>query len=88
MRAVIATDDGAMLDVESGGYVDFGADGYGRAVSHDLPDRSPIVISPLISTRHPRFSWLGRLQCVGVGQTHLNAGYSRYDVYAVQPSLH
>ncbi len=86
MRAVIATDDGAMLDVESGGYVDFGADGYRRAVAHDLPDQSPVVVSPLISTKHPRYSWLGRLQCIGVGQTHLAAGQARYDVYAVRPS--
>jgi Protein of unknown function (DUF3237) len=88
MRAAVATDDGAILDIESGGYVDFGADGYRRAVAHDLPDRSPVVVSPLISTRHPKYSWLGRLQCVGVGQTHLDEGQASYDVYAVRPSSH
>jgi hypothetical protein len=85
MRAAIAIDDGAMLDVESGGYVDFGADGYRRAVSHALPDRSPVVVSPLIWTRHPKYAWLSRLQCIGVGETHLDACQARYDIYAATP---
>ena len=86
MRAAIATTDGATLDVESGGYVDFGVDGYRRAVAHHLPDQSPIVVSPLISTRHPKYAWLSKIQCIGVGQTHLDAGQASYDIYAVQPS--
>jgi hypothetical protein len=85
IRAAFATEDGAMLDVESGGYVDFGTDGYRRAVEHNLPDRSPLVVSPLISTRHPRYSWLSRIQCVGSGETHLDAGQATYHVYAVTP---
>ena len=85
IRAAFALDSGATLDVESGGYVDFGPDGYRRAVAHDLPDQSPLVVSPLISTRHPKFEWLSRVQCIGVGQTHLDAGQARYHVYAVSP---
>jgi hypothetical protein len=83
IRAAFATEDGAMLDIESGGYVDFGADGYRRAVAHNLPDRSPLVVSPLVSTRHPKYAWLGRIQCIGVGETHLDAGEASYHVYAV-----
>jgi hypothetical protein len=85
LRAVISIDDGAVLDVRSGGYVDFGPDGYQRAVAHELPDRSSVVVSPLITTRHPKYAWLGRLQCIGVGQTHLKMAQARYDVYAVKP---
>ena len=77
--------DGALLDVESGGYVDFGPDGYRRAVAHDLPDRSPLVVSPLLATRHAKYKWLSRIQCVGVGQTHLDAGQASYYVYAASP---
>ena len=80
--AVFATADGARLDVEAGGYVDFGADGYRRALAHDLPDRSPIVVTPLISTRHPRYRWLSRVQCLGVGHTNLAANKASYQVYA------
>jgi hypothetical protein len=85
IRAAFAMDDGGQLDVESGGYVDFGPDGYRRALAHDLPDRSPLVVSPLITTRHPRYAWLSRIQCIGVGHTHLDAGQASYRVYAVTP---
>jgi Protein of unknown function (DUF3237) len=85
IRAAFATQDGAMLDVESGGYVDFGPEGYQRALAHHLPDRCPLVVSPLISTRHPKYQWLGRVQCVGVGLTHLDVGKASYDVYSAMP---
>ena len=38
IRAAFAMEEGGMLDVESGGYVDFGPDGYRRALAHNLPD--------------------------------------------------
>ena len=85
IRAAFAMDDGGMLDVESGGYVDFGADGYRRALAHNLPDCSPLVVTPLISTRHPKYRWLSRVQTIGVGKTHLDAGQATYHIYAVAP---
>lgn len=85
IQAAFVTEDGAILDVDAGGTVDFGADGFRRALAHDLPDRSPLTISPLIATRHPRYKWLSRIQCVGVGETHLDAGQAAYHVYAVSP---
>ena len=85
IRAAFATQDGAVLDVESGGYVDFGVDGYQRAQAHHLPDRCPIVVSPLIFTRHPKYSWLSRVQCVGVGLTHLDLAKASYDIYSAMP---
>jgi hypothetical protein len=83
VHAAFLTLDGASLDVEAGGYVDFGPDGYRRALSQDLPDCAPLVITPLISTRHPRYRWLGRLQCLAVGYTNLDANRASYRVYAV-----
>jgi hypothetical protein len=85
IRAAFELSDGAMLDVEAGGYVDFGPDAYRRALAHDLPDRSPLVLTPLITTRHPKYRWLTRIQCIGVGETHLDAGQATYHVYAVGP---
>jgi hypothetical protein len=85
IRAAFVLEDGAMLDIESGGYVDFGADGYRRALARNLPDRSPMVVTPLIATRHPKYRWLSRVQCVGVGYTHLDAAQVSYQVYAVSP---
>jgi hypothetical protein len=82
--------DGARLDVEAGGYVDFGPDAYRAALAGKLPDRAPIVVTPLITTRdrRPQYWNLGRIQCIGVGYTHLDAGQAYYDVYtAVQAPL-
>jgi hypothetical protein len=87
IRAAFETDDGAVLDVEAGGYVDFGPDGYRDAVAQRLPDRCPLVVSPLVSTRHAKYAWLSRIQCVGSGYTHLDAGQAYYCVYAVQPEI-
>jgi Protein of unknown function (DUF3237) len=82
IRAAFATADGARLDVEAGGYADFGPDGYRRALAQDLPDRAPLVLTPLITTRHPRYRWLTRIQCVAVGYTNLHADRVSYCVYA------
>lgn len=85
IRSALETEDGATIDMEAGGYVDFGPDGYRRALAHDLPDRSSLIVTPLISTRHPKYKWLSRIQCVGAGQTHLDADQAFYHVYAAQP---
>jgi hypothetical protein len=82
IRAVFAIADGGILDVETGGYVDFGPDGYRQALARALPARSPLVVTPLIATRHPRYRWLSRIQCIGVGYAHLDVGQARYDVYS------
>ena len=83
IRAAFATADGGKLDVEAGGYVDFGPDAYRRALARDLPDRAPIVVTPLISTRHPRYRWLSRRQCIGVGYTNLDARKACYQIFVV-----
>lgn len=85
IRSALETEDGAIIDMEAGGYVDFGPDGYRRALAHDLPDRSSLIVTPLIATRHPKYKWLSRVQCVGAGQTHLDADQAFYHVYAAQP---
>ena len=84
-RGAFATDDGDTLDVEAGGYVEFGPDGFRRAVSRDLPDRSQLIVSPLISTQHSKYEWLSRIQCVGVGETHLSERQASYNVYSPRP---
>ncbi|MGA7120138.1 MAG: DUF3237 domain-containing protein [Polyangiaceae bacterium] len=83
VRAIIATDDGAMLEVEETGSVDFGTDGYRRALAHDLPLRSELVIAPRVLTGHPKYLWLNRAQCLGVGRTRLDELSFHYDLFAV-----
>jgi hypothetical protein len=83
VRAAIAADDGAMLEVEEIGSIDFGPDGYQRAVANDLPSESPLVVCPRIVTGHPKYKWLNRVQCLGIGRTRLDEDTVAYDVFAV-----
>ncbi len=84
VRALIATTDGAKLEVEDTGVVDFGPEGYAKARGHKLPSQSPLVISPRIVTGHPRYLWLNRLQCLGVGTTKLDEACVEYQLYSVR----
>jgi hypothetical protein len=83
VRAMIETDDGAMLEVEYTGSLDFGRDGYRRAVDRDLPTRATYVIAPRYLTAHPRYEWLNRQQCLGVGRIRLDDAVVEYDAYSV-----
>jgi hypothetical protein len=84
VRAIIATADGALLEVEYTGSLDFGADGYQRAVANNLPTQTDLVIAPRVLTGHPKYQWLNRVQCVGLGRTHLDKHVVEYDLFAVQ----
>ncbi len=84
IRAIIALNDGAMLEVEEIGSVDLGADGYQRALARNLPFHSEIVVCPRILTGHPKYLWLNRLQCLGVGSTSLDQLSFHYDLFGVE----
>jgi hypothetical protein len=83
VRAIIATNDGTMLEVEDTGSIDFGADGYQRARANDLPAHSTLVICPRILASNAKYQWLNRLQCLGVGRTQLEKLTVQYDLFAV-----
>jgi hypothetical protein len=85
VRSALVTEDGAGIDLEMGGYLDLGADGYRCALNRALPDRAPFALSPLISTRHAKYRWLNRIQCIGIGETRLATGQLTYDLYSVTP---
>jgi hypothetical protein len=84
VQATIAMNDGAMLHVEYIGSLELGEDGYRRALSNDLPGRPSFVICPRVSTGHPKYRDLNRLQFVGLGDVHLAELRLDYDLYAVQ----
>ncbi len=84
VRFVIATTDGAKLEVEDTGTVDFGSNGYAKALANKLPSETDVVISPRLLTGHPRYLWLNRLQCLGVGRTKLDQACVEYELYSVR----
>ncbi len=75
VRLVLLTDDGAAILMTYQGISSIGADGQSR-----------IRTAPLFQTGDERYSWLNRVQAVGIGRretSEAGAGVA-YEVYALQ----
>jgi Protein of unknown function (DUF3237) len=83
VRAAIVAHDGARFEIDEKGTVDFGEDGYKRALANDLPAHSPLVICPRFLTGHRKYQWLNRLQCLGIGWTRLDQAKIDYSLFAL-----
>jgi hypothetical protein len=86
VRAVIVTSDGAKLEVQEVGNIDFGEDGYQRALASALPSEASYIVCPRIATAHPKYRWLNRVQCLGQGHTRLADLLVAHDIFAVRGS--
>jgi hypothetical protein len=86
VRAVIETNDGAMFEVEYGGHLELGEDGYERARANDPPPFPTMVVSLRVLTGHPNYQWLNRAQCLGVGRICLPESRLEFALYSVTPS--
>ncbi|HEX3770564.1 MAG TPA: DUF3237 domain-containing protein [Polyangiaceae bacterium] len=84
VRAVIVTSDGAKLEVHEIGNIDFGEDGYERALTNTLPSEAGYVVCPRIATAHPKYEWLNRVQCLGQGHTRLSDLLVAHDIFTVR----
>ena len=84
VRAPLLLDDGASAELEATGRYDFGEDGYRRAVAGDLPG-SAFGWCPRFFTGHPRYLWLNRAQCLGMGELRPRETRIDYDLYMVTP---
>jgi len=84
VHLVIALEDGARLDVEQTGSVDFGPDGYAKALAHRLPSRNAVIVSPRIATGAPKYLELNRQEYVAIGETDLDALNVAYQLYTVR----
>ena len=83
IRAIITMDDGATLQSEYSGFVDFGADGQAELAAGRGPQRAPLNLTPKYLTQHPRWQWLNRLQCVAFGVVTMRTLLVEYDLYAM-----
>lgn len=83
VQACFETRDGARVYGSYGGIFDLGPDGYARALRDEYDDLPPVVVTPTYATADPRFQWLNRAQCVGVGRVDMSALRVEFDVYAV-----
>ena len=85
VRATLETADGALLYVFYQGYYDLGPDGYQNFLARKWPMRAPTRTTPRISTGHPNYAWLNRVQCLGVGEVTIAETVTyAYDLYAVR----
>lgn len=84
VRATIETDDGALILVTYGGMGDFGESGYQDFLDQKLPATVPLRTNPRFWTAHPKYAWLNRTFCIGVGAVDSATFSVTYDVYAVK----
>jgi truncated hemoglobin YjbI len=85
VRAPLLLNDGALAELEAVGRYDFGEDGYQRAVALDLPN-SALGWCPRFLTGDPRYLWLNRVLCVGVGELRPRETRVDYDLFVMTPS--
>jgi hemoglobin len=82
VRAPLLLNDGAIAELEATGRYDFGKDGYQRAIAKDLPN-SALGWCPRLLTGHPRYLWLNRTLCLGVGELRPREARVDYDLFAI-----
>ena len=84
VRTTWETPEGALLYGEYSGVFDLGRDGYEGALRGHFPAHPLVQLAPRFVTSHPRYAWLNRIQCVGIGQVDMAALHVEYDLYAVR----
>jgi hypothetical protein len=83
VKAVIETQDGALILVNYSGYFDLGRNGYEDFLAHCWPERAPTRTAPRFHTSHANYIWLNRMQATGVGEVRMKELQYVSDVYAL-----
>ena len=83
VRVTLETDDHALISVSYAGILDLGPDGAERARTQRWPVAAPVRSAPRLLTSHPRYQWLNRLQCIGVGEVRVAELVYSYDLHAL-----
>jgi hypothetical protein len=81
VQAVLETADGAKIMAHYSGIVELGEDGYQRFLTNTLPASLKAWTAPQFLTAAATYTWLNRLQCVGVGEVRLDDMSYIYDLY-------
>jgi hypothetical protein len=93
VRLMIRTDDGALIYSWYEGLFAAGPRGFRQMISEKPPmgtEHEPLVapcyITPRYQTAHPKYEWLMKHQCVGLGQLQIIKSTVRsvsFDIYAL-----
>ena len=84
VRATFETDDGALIFITYQGFADLGEDGYDKFLQEGPPRVVHSRISPRFLTSHPKYLWLNRLHCFGVGIYEAATSSATYDIYTIR----
>jgi hypothetical protein len=87
VRTTWETADGAVLYADYSGVFDLGENGYEQALQDRYPEKAAVQLTPRFATADPRYAWINRLQCLGVGNVDLVTLKVAYDLYAVRGGL-
>jgi hypothetical protein len=83
VKAVIETQDGALILVNYSGHFDLGENGYDDFLAHRWPERAPTRTAPRFHTSHANYIWLNRMQATSVGEVRMKELEYVSDVYAL-----
>ena len=86
VRALIKTDDGALIYLTYGGVFKDGKDSEERASKGEVLTSKDLyfVIAPTLQTAAKQYDWLNGVQCVGKMVNYKNDEYVTYDIFIVR----
>jgi hypothetical protein len=84
IRGTIETHDGAVIYEVGSGLAYTSEDAYEKALKRDLPPTTPLREAVRLSTAHPGYLWVNRLQFVGIGEMVRPQYEVRIDLYALK----
>lgn len=83
VRATLETNDGALIFIHYQGYFELGENGYENFLKNKWPSTPPTRTTPWMSTAHPKYLWVNRLQCIGIGRVIMKEPIYEYDLYGL-----
>jgi Protein of unknown function (DUF3237) len=84
VSVTIETLDRALISLVYSGTVDYGVDWSARLRRGDWPAVLPVCSHIRLLTADPRYGWLNRLDCLGVGEVRPRDYLYLYDMYAIR----
>lgn len=83
IRATLETPEKALIYTTYSGVFDLGEEGYQNFLNKQWPNAPPLRSTPRFLTEHPKYKWLNRLQCIGIGEVKMSDLLVIYDLYAL-----
>ena len=83
VRATLETHDGALISVDYSGVFELGENGYENFLKKKWPPTPPTRTCPRLLTSHPKYLWVNRLQCIGIGRVIMSEFLAEYDMYGL-----